>query len=250
MKNNYKTETTKQKRSHIMIITGTPGVGKHTVAKAITQMTNDWQHIIDINESAYRAGLLDEYTDCNNNNNKQNNDKHNKSIEVDTDKLAHIIKQNIKVPKNYIIVGHLAPYVIQATDNVIFAAVLRRNPYDLIKVYKKRGYTHSKSRENAGAEILGIITHDTFLASYKRTGQFDTTEKNPRKVARMILDAMYATYHDNYNNSPKSIVDKNSAPWRSIDWLRDNDSKDNTSSVSKQTQRMLEDFFPNLPQGS
>ena len=57
------------------------------------------------------------------------------------------------------IVGHLAPYVLEK-NKVKIMIVLRRSPYDLIPVYKERKYTDEKSRDNVGSEVLGIITHD------------------------------------------------------------------------------------------
>jgi len=48
----------------------------------------------------------------------------------------------------------LAPYVLDL-QQVKIMIVLRRNPYDLITVYKDRNYTDEKSIENAGSEVLG-----------------------------------------------------------------------------------------------
>lgn len=220
-------------KKHIIIITGTPGVGKHTVANEITKMTDDW-HIIDVNKSARRAGLyeydIDEHTDDATYTTKQ----HRNVIDIDTDKLADAIKQEITAPRNYIVVGHLAPYVVQATKEVIFAAILRRDPYDLLKVYQNRGYTDVKSRENAGSEALGVITHDTFAASYAKTGQFDTTKKDPKKIAKMILDAACETCHN-----PHDTTDKNTESWKPIDWMQDDDN----GTPTPKTLRMLDDFF-------
>ena len=195
-------------RRRIIIITGTPGVGKHTVAKTLAQMTHDKYIVIDVNESARKAGLYEHNQDV---------------INVDTEKLVHTIKQDIKNPASYIVVGHLAPYAIRPSKDVVFTAVLRRNPYELLKVYKERKYSHAKSCENAGAEVLGVIAHDVFCSSYAKTGQFDTTNSNANQIAKSIRDAMWG----------KKI------PWKPIDWLHDEGAP-----------RMLEDFFPDWPQFS
>lgn len=199
-------DSTKTARRRIIIITGTPGVGKHTAAKTLAKMANDKHVIIDVNKSARKAGLYQHGRDI---------------INVDTEKLAHAIKQDVKNPAGYIVVGHLAPYVIKPSKDVVFAAVLRRNPYELLKVYKERGYSHAKSRENAGAEVLGVIAHDVFASSYAKTGQFDTTNSSADQVAKSMLDAICGK----------------KMPWSPIDWLHDKDSS-----------RMLEDFFPDWPQ--
>ncbi len=245
-----KTATKKHTGTIIIIITGTPGVGKHTVAKEIMKMTADW-HIIDVNESARKAGLYEYNIDAHTNDVHYTTSKHNKNtIDIDTDKLSNIIKQEIKASKNYIVVGHLAPYVIQATKEVIFVAILRRDPYDLLKVYKDRGYTDLKSRENAGSEALGVIAYDTFAASYNRIGQFNTTKRDPKKVARGILDVIHDIRHNNKSsdyNSQHPISKKNIEPWKPIDWMRDDDdyNDDDIGRVSTKTRRMLEDFFKN-----
>lgn len=199
-------DSAKTAKRRITIITGTPGVGKHTVAKTLAQMTNDRHVIIDVNDSARKAGLYEHGKDV---------------INVDTERLARAIKQDVKNPASYIAVGHMAPYVIKPSKDVVFVAVLRRNPYELLKVYKERGYPHAKSCENAGAEVLGVIAHDVFASSYARTGQFDTTNGGAGQAAKSILDAVCGK----------------KMPWKPTDWLHDKDAS-----------RMLEDFFPDWPQ--
>jgi len=114
------------------VITGNPGVGKHTVSKEILSQTEF--SMLDINSIARDSALLEPTENTN---------------DVDVEKLKEIINQ--KISDSSLIVGHLAPYVIypEKIDKVI---VLRKNPYDLFDVYKKRGYTKEKSKENAGSE--------------------------------------------------------------------------------------------------
>ena len=74
-----------------IVITGNPGVGKHTITKKISEILNF--PIVDINLIAKDLGLLEQ--------NENTND-------VDTQKLAIILSEK-KLNKK-IIVGHLAPY--------------------------------------------------------------------------------------------------------------------------------------------
>ena len=69
-------------------------------------------------------------------------------------------------------------------DQVI---VLRKNPYDLVEIYKERKYQDSKIKENVGSEILGVIANDA-LKSFgkKKTFEVDTTEKTPEVVLNEI----------------------------------------------------------------
>ena len=62
-------------------------------------------------------------------------------------------------------------------DQVI---VLRKNPYDLVEIYKERKYQDSKIKENVGSEILGVIANDALKSFGKeKTFEVNTTEKTP-----------------------------------------------------------------------
>ncbi len=150
------------------MITGNPGVGKHTVSKEILSQTEF--SMLDINSIARDSALLEPTENTN---------------DVDVEKLKEIINQ--KISDSSLIVGHLAPYVIypEKIDKVI---VLRKNPYDLFDVYKKRGYTKEKSKENAGSEALGIIAHDAIAKFGDKVFQIDTTGKSVKEVSEIILD--------------------------------------------------------------
>ena len=142
----------------LKIITGNPGTGKHTIAKLISKKLN--LEIIDINRIAIDKKVF----------------KKNKGVlDVDVKKLKKIID---RMNSDSILVGHLAPYVI-SPKNVEIAVVLRKSPYKLQSVYKKRKYTSKKSLENMGSEILGITYHDTIQEfGRKKTFQIDTSIKS------------------------------------------------------------------------
>ena len=159
-------------RFHIMsiVITGNPGVGKHTITREIAK--NLKLSIIDINEIAKVAGLFEKNKDAN---------------DVDTTKLKKILKG--KISEKNVIVGHLAPYVLDKSKIKIMI-VLRRNPYDLISVYKERKYTDEKSRENTGSEILGIIAHDAINKFQERVFQINTSEKNIQETVEKVMSVI------------------------------------------------------------
>jgi len=66
--------------------------------------------------------------------------------------------------------------------------VLRRNPYDLISVYKKREYSEEKTRENTGSEILGVIAHDAINQFGIKVFQVDVTTKSVLEVVGKVLN--------------------------------------------------------------
>lgn len=151
-----------------IVITGNPGVGKHTITREIVKILG--VSIIDINKIAKDVGLFEKNGDTN---------------DVDTKKLEKILET--KLSDKNIIVGHLAPYVL-AKNNVNKIIILRRNPYDLMSVYKERKYTDEKSKENASSEILGIITHDTISKFQEKAFQLNISDKSIQETIRKIQD--------------------------------------------------------------
>ncbi len=153
------------------VITGNPGVGKHTIAKEIGKKLH--LPIIDINSIAREFGMFEK--------NEETND-------VDVAKLEKVIREKILHP--VLFVGHLAPYVI-SSKKIKKVIVLRKNPYDLISVYKKRKYSKEKSKDNLGSEVLGIILHDSITQfGAEKTLQIDVTLRSVKETTKKILDAI------------------------------------------------------------
>jgi len=150
-----------------IVITGNPGVGKHTVTQKVSEKMK--LPVLDINAIVKNSGLFEKSGDTN---------------DVDTEELEKILKQ--KISKNCIIVGHLAPYVLKE-NQIKIMVVLRRSPYELIPVYKKRKYYENKIRENTGSEILGIIAHDAINRFQEKIFQIDVTEKTIPEVVEKIM---------------------------------------------------------------
>ena len=153
-----------------IVITGNPGVGKHTITHEIAK--NLELSIIDINEIAKVAGIFEKKKNTN---------------DVDTTKLKKILKG--KISEKNVILGHLAPYVLDKNE-VKIMIVLRRSPYDLISVYKERKYTDEKSRENAGSEILGIIAHDAISKFQEKVFQINTSEKSIQETVEKVMNVI------------------------------------------------------------
>lgn len=150
-----------------IVITGNPGVGKHTIGNKISKILE--LPLSDINNIAKEEGLFEKNQDTN---------------DVDITKLKKIIKK--KISNLNLIVGHLAPYVL-SKEQVKIMIVLRRNPYDLISIYKKRKYNDEKIKDNAGSEILGIIAHDSINKFGVKVFQVDVTAKSVEQVTQKVL---------------------------------------------------------------
>jgi adenylate kinase len=150
-----------------LVITGNPGVGKHTISEILAKKLN--YEIFDINKIALKS---------------LNVKKNSGTVDVDTKKLKNIIKK--KITKKSLIVGHLAPYVLTKSQ-VKAVIVLRKNPYNLISIYKERKYTHQKMIEDLDSEILGIIAYDSVKKFGKdKVYQIDATKKLPAMIVKKI----------------------------------------------------------------
>ena len=168
-----------------LVITGNPGVGKHTIANLFTKQNSSYQ-IFDINKFAIEKGLGEQTDD---------------GIEVDTKKLKNEI-QKLNLEKS-LIVGHLAPYVLDES-NIEYVIILRKNPYELIKIYEKRKYQNQKIKENAGSEVLGVIANDSITSFGKeKSFEVDATDKTPEVILKRIQDIM--------NNQESGDI---------VDWLK------------------------------
>jgi adenylate kinase len=156
------------------IITGSPGTGKHTISRLLAATLH--MPVVDTTRAAVEAGLAGPEG-------------------TDTDALARVIG---RPSGDALLVGHLAPHVA-APDVVRSATVLRRSPYELEAVYRRRGYARSKAMANLGAEILDVVAGEA-AAAFGRITQVDVTGDTPEDSARKVAGAMRGAY-------PSDVVD-------------------------------------------
>ena len=174
-----------------LVITGNPGVGKHTIADLFVKQNSSYQ-IFDINKFAIEKGFGEQTED---------------GIEVDTKKLKNEI-QKLNLEKS-LIVGHLAPYVLDES-NIGFVIILRKNPYELIKIYEKRKYQNSKIKENAGSEVLGVIANDSITSfGKKKSFEVNATDKTPEIILKKIQDIINNQENGDIVDWLKLIEEKN-----------------------------------------
>ncbi len=168
----------------VLVLTGNPGVGKHTVSKILAEALG--YKIVDVNKEAVKAGMSEQ----------------NDSIDVDVEKTKKLLEE--KISDKSLVVGHLAPFVV-SKELVSTVIVLRKNPYDLIEIYEKRNYSDKKKNDNLGSEILGIVAYDSIQnLGEDKTFQINTTSITAEETAKKI----------------ESVINRTSKG-DAIDWLAD-----------------------------
>ena len=168
----------------VLVLTGNPGVGKHTVSKILAETLG--YKIIDVNKEVVKIGMSEE----------------NDSIDVDVEKTKKLLEE--KISDKSLLVGHLAPFVV-SKELVSTVIVLRKNPYELIDIYEKRNYSDKKKNDNLGSEILGIIAYDSIQnLGENKTFQINATSITAEETAKKIEGVI--------NRTSKGDV---------IDWLTD-----------------------------
>jgi adenylate kinase len=170
----------------LIVITGNPGVGKHTVAKIVAKKLD--LKLIDINKVAIKNNAIIK--------------KEKIGYVVDLRKLSSLLRTELT--RKSLVVGHLAPYVLKKRDPTL-VIVLRRSPYELEKVYVKRGYKEQKAINNMSSEIIGVCLYDAIKRFGKnKVAEVDSTAKKAGSVASKIASIL--------NGKSKRSVGK-------IDWL-------------------------------
>jgi adenylate kinase len=161
----------------IILITGTPCVGKTTTAKALTaKLGGEYINLTDFAKT-YNLTLGE--------------DKERGTIIVDEQKMQRKIEETIETSQNanIIIDGHFASAVTPAKQ-VTNIFVLRRNPKELKMFMEKTGYSGSKMWENLQAEIIDICLGEAIEVHAGRVCELDVTGKTLEEVVGEILDVL------------------------------------------------------------
>ncbi len=161
----------------VILITGTPCVGKTTIAKILTDRLNA-EYINLTNYAKTRKLTL-------------NDDKERQTTIINEKAMRKELEKTIQdsTSQTIIIDGHYAPAVTpgEFVSNVF---VLRRNPKELKIFLQKRGYTGTKLWENLSAEILDSCLIEAVQTQQGKVCEIDATSKSVDEVAAEILDVL------------------------------------------------------------
>lgn len=172
------------KLRRILGITGSPGTGKKSTAPIVAEKLG--VDCISLNDAAAGFGQAK---------------RRSGPIDVDTDALRRKLRTLGLGPS--VAYGHLLPYVFERSELQI-AVVLRCEPMELKRRLRSRGYPWPRVIQNVEAELLGVVSHDTFRTfGPAKTTELDTTSGSADSTAIAIA----------------GILGSGHAPRKRIEWI-------------------------------
>ncbi|QDA32379.1 kinase [Thermococcus indicus] len=150
----------------IIAVTGTPGVGKTTVSRLLSEKLG--YEYVGVKEFAREKGIGEMVGD---------------ELEIDVDELAEAMLREFH-GRDVVIDGHLSHFV--PADVVI---VLRADPRLVAERLMERGYSREKLAENVEAELVDVILVEA-LEENENVLEIDTTGKTPGEVVEEISELL------------------------------------------------------------
>ncbi len=151
----------------VILITGTPCVGKTTLARQLTKQLN--ATYINLTELAEKEQLI------------TGEDKERKTIIINEDKMRRKIREILDTAQDgdtIIIDGHYAAAVVPK-NHTTHIFVLRRNPVELRTLMEKNGFQNAKVWENLASEILDVCLVEAVSKHEKeKVCELDVTGKS------------------------------------------------------------------------
>ena len=158
----------------VLVLTGTPGVGKSSVARLLASRLNGVH--INLSELVKSKGL-----DC-------GLDRKRETLIADTKNVAKKVEEIVAQSDGYVVVeGHFAVDVVKAED-AFLVLVLRRNPDELRGVLRARAFRESKVVENVAAEILDVCLIDAVEAyGEEKVYEVDVSGRTEEEVSEEVF---------------------------------------------------------------
>jgi adenylate kinase len=161
----------------VILVTGTPCIGKTTTAKQLITKLNAFY--INLTDYAKTNGLT------------LGEDKERKTTIVNEKKMRQKLAETINASEqnNIVVDGHYACAVVP-NDLVSKVFVLRRNPKELKQFMQKCGFEGNKLWENLSAEILDVCLIEAVQKQKGKVCELDVTGATVEEIVEEILDVL------------------------------------------------------------
>jgi adenylate kinase len=157
----------------VILITGTPCVGKTTLAK---QLANNLDALyVNLTDYAKQNKLtLGEDTERN-------------TTIVDEEKMQQALSATINQSEKSVVVdGHFAASVVPSSL-ATHVFVLHRSPIELKEFMQKAGFSEAKMYENLSAEILDVCLVEALEKQEGKVCEIDVTSKTVEETLTEVL---------------------------------------------------------------
>jgi broad-specificity NMP kinase len=163
---------------HVILLTGTPCVGKTSAARLLTSKLGALY--VNLTDLALRENIV------------LGKDERRESIIVDEGRLRREIRRIIGAcnESDVIVDGHYAARVVpEELGTHVF--VLRRDPVELRKLMERCGFSGRKLWENLASEILDVCLYDA-LSVYReeKICELDISSKSVKETVCEMLDIL------------------------------------------------------------
>lgn len=161
----------------VVLVTGTPCVGKTSVARLLTLRLN--AVYVNLTDLAIKENLV------------LRKDEKRDSLIVDEKRMKSAISKFIESSEQSVVVdGHYAANVVPKRF-VTHVFVLRRNPIEMQSFMEKAGFSGNKLWENLASEILGVCLVDALNAYGKgKVCEIDASNRSVEDVVEEILEVL------------------------------------------------------------
>ncbi|HEX9260899.1 MAG TPA: adenylate kinase family protein [Candidatus Bathyarchaeia archaeon] len=159
----------------VILITGTPCVGKTSVARELAQRLDALY--INLTEFSKKYNLA------------MGEDEMRHTTVIDENKMHQKLAETINITEKSDIVvdGHYAP-AVTPKGKVTLVFVLRRNPIELHEIMVKNGFKDRKLWENLASEILDSCLVDALQAQNReKVCELDVSGKPVAEIVNDIL---------------------------------------------------------------
>ncbi|MCL2173204.1 MAG: adenylate kinase family protein [Candidatus Bathyarchaeota archaeon] len=161
----------------VILITGTPCVGKTTLARRLAQRLE--AVYVNLTDYAKQNSLTCGY------------DLKRDTVIVDEVKMrqALTVTINESVCSSVIVDGHFAASVVpDGLPTHVF--VLRRNPVELKEYMQREGFSEAKMFENLSAEILDVCLVEALQTQTGKVCELDATGKTVEQLVEQVFSVL------------------------------------------------------------